>query len=87
MKTCVITNEPQADGSVVRGFLCGTFPREDMCGECRVEIAEFLCDARSGSRTCNRRLCGDCTRKRGPDLDFCSRHQDQSDGYHTGPLL
>ncbi len=95
MRSVQIVDTPEPDSSVSRMFLCGTFPKPKTCIECGEEETEFLCDARitvrhsrkSLSKTCDLAICADCTRKRGSALDFCSRHADQADGFHTGTLL
>ncbi len=88
MRTVHIIEEAQPDGSVVRGFMCGTVPAPKICWVCGQRNVEFLCDApirvrmprKSRSKTCDRPLCADCTSKHGHRFDYCPAHRTLAGG-------
>lgn len=62
-----------ADGSIVT--MCGPGVGRRVCKYCS-RPGSKLCDFKtSPGQTCDARLCGQCSRSIGPDLDHCKIHQ------------
>lgn len=63
------------------GFICGRLGPHCSCGG----LAELLCDFPVGKgKTCDRKLCGHCSKLIGPDLHYCKAHHEEWRKFREG---